>query len=105
MPPSKFEIHACNSYRRASEYICLENGKSLLDVVKECRKGSLKTLEETIQSVIGPVPVKKSLFCRDCKGELSHANLNIETCPLTIVIKRYVLTAIARVFCCNTSWK
>ncbi|XP_015056110.1 uncharacterized protein LOC107002562 [Solanum pennellii] len=68
VPPSKFEIHACNSYRRASEYICLENGKSLLDVVKECRKGSLKTLEETIQSVIGPVPVKKSLFCRDCKG-------------------------------------
>ncbi|XP_059296289.1 uncharacterized protein LOC132049482 isoform X1 [Lycium ferocissimum] len=68
VPPSKFEIHACNSYRRASEYICLENGKSLLDVVKECRKGSLKTLEETIQSVIGPFPVKRSLICRDCKG-------------------------------------
>ncbi|KAF3682542.1 putative transcription factor MYB48-like [Capsicum annuum] len=68
IPPSKFEIHACNSYRRASEYICLENGKSLLDVVKECSKGSLKTLEETIQSVIGPVPMKKSLICRDCKG-------------------------------------
>ncbi|KAK4377719.1 hypothetical protein RND71_004015 [Anisodus tanguticus] len=68
VPPSKFEIHACNSYRRASEYICLENGKSLLDVVKECRKGSLKTLEETIQSVIGPVSVKRSLICRDCKG-------------------------------------
>ncbi|XP_016475395.2 uncharacterized protein LOC107797055 [Nicotiana tabacum] len=68
VPPSKFEIHACNSYRRASEYICLENGKSLLDVVKECKKGSLKTLEETIQSVIGPVPVKKNLICRNCKG-------------------------------------
>ncbi|XP_019234167.1 PREDICTED: uncharacterized protein LOC109214681 isoform X2 [Nicotiana attenuata] len=68
VPPSKFEIHACNSYRRASEYICLENGKSLLDVVKECKKGSLKTLEETIQSVIGPVPVKKNLICPNCKG-------------------------------------
>ncbi|CAN4118882.1 unnamed protein product [Withania somnifera] len=68
VPPSKFEIHACNSYRRASEYICLENGKSLLDVVKECRKVPLKTLEETIQGVIGPVPVKKTLICRDCKG-------------------------------------
>ncbi|XP_009796874.1 uncharacterized protein LOC107831397 isoform X2 [Nicotiana tabacum] len=68
VPPSKFEIHACNSYRRASEYICLENGKSLLDVVKECKKGSLKTLEETIQSIIGPVPVKKNLICPNCKG-------------------------------------
>lgn len=68
VPPCQFEIHACKSYRRASQYICLENGKSLLDVVKECRKSSVKTLEETIQNIIGPMPVKESVICRNCSG-------------------------------------
>ncbi|KAL2481331.1 Acyl-CoA N-acyltransferase with RING/FYVE/PHD-type zinc finger domain [Abeliophyllum distichum] len=68
VPPCQFEIHACKSYRRASQYICLENGKSLLDVVKECRKSSLKTLEDTIQNFIGPMPVKESVTCRNCAG-------------------------------------
>ncbi|XP_057779274.1 uncharacterized protein LOC130997863 isoform X2 [Salvia miltiorrhiza] len=68
VPPCQFEIHACKSYRRASQYICLENGKSLLDVVKECRKSSVKTLEETIQNFIGPMPVKESVICRNCSG-------------------------------------
>ncbi|KAL3839722.1 hypothetical protein ACJIZ3_024313 [Penstemon smallii] len=68
VPPCQFEIHACKSYRRASQYICLENGKSLLDVVKECRKSSVKTLEETIQNFIGPLPVKESIICRNCQG-------------------------------------
>ncbi|KAK6140036.1 hypothetical protein DH2020_026252 [Rehmannia glutinosa] len=68
VPPSQFEVHACRSYRRASQYICLENGKSLLDVVKECRKSSVKTLEETIQNFIGPIPVKESFICSNCEG-------------------------------------
>ncbi|EYU41581.1 hypothetical protein MIMGU_mgv1a001359mg [Erythranthe guttata] len=68
VPPCQFEIHACKSYRRASQYICLENGKSLLDVVKECRKSSVKSLEETIQNFIGPMPVKESVICRNCEG-------------------------------------
>ncbi|KAL3628427.1 hypothetical protein CASFOL_027473 [Castilleja foliolosa] len=68
VPPCQFEIHACKSYRRASQYICLENGKSLLDVVKECRKSSLKTLEDTIQNIIGPMPLKESVICSNCKG-------------------------------------
>ncbi|KAL6574913.1 hypothetical protein OROMI_012198 [Orobanche minor] len=68
VPACQFEIHACKSYRRASQYICLENGKSLLDVVKECRKSSVKTLEETIQNFIGPMPVKESVICSNCKG-------------------------------------
>ena len=69
VPPCQFEIHACKSYRRASQYICLENGMSLLDVVKECRKSSVKTLEETIQNFIGPIPVKESVICRNCSGK------------------------------------
>ncbi|XP_073150225.1 uncharacterized protein [Henckelia pumila] len=68
VPPCQFEIHACKSYRRASQYICLENGKSLLDVVKECRKSSVKTLEEAIHKFVGPMPVKESVICMNCRG-------------------------------------
>lgn len=68
VPPCQFEIHACKSYRRASQYICFENGKSLLDVVKECRKSSRKSLEETIHNFVGPMPVKESVVCRNCNG-------------------------------------
>ncbi|EPS67073.1 hypothetical protein M569_07705, partial [Genlisea aurea] len=68
VPPCQFEIHACRSYRRASQYICLENGKSLLDVVKECRKSSIKSLEETLQDFVGPMPVKESVICHNCGG-------------------------------------
>lgn len=39
-------------------------------MVKECRKCSLNALEETIQSFIGPTPVKETIVCQNCKGEL-----------------------------------
>ncbi|KAA8518665.1 hypothetical protein F0562_016139 [Nyssa sinensis] len=66
--PCKFEIHACKTYRRAAQYICLENGKSLLQVVEACKKSPLDTLEETIQSFIGSLPVRESMICQNCKG-------------------------------------
>ncbi|CAA0830346.1 Acyl-CoA N-acyltransferase with RING/FYVE/PHD-type zinc finger domain [Striga hermonthica] len=67
VPPCQFEIHASKSYRRASQYICFENGKSLLEVVKECRKSTVKALEQTIRNFVGPFPVKESVICSSCK--------------------------------------
>ncbi|XP_075502251.1 uncharacterized protein LOC142540168 isoform X1 [Primulina tabacum] len=79
VPPCKFEIHACKSYRRASQYVCLENCKSLLDIVKECRKASVKALEETVQNFIGPMPVKESFICHSCKETfLATSPANVE---------------------------
>ncbi|KAL3327696.1 hypothetical protein AABB24_035392 [Solanum stoloniferum] len=75
VPPGKFEIHACKTYRRASQYICLENGKNLLDVVKECRKGSLKNLEATIRSFIGPIPMKENIICQNCNGSFAATSV------------------------------
>ncbi|KAK4343079.1 hypothetical protein RND71_038895 [Anisodus tanguticus] len=75
VPPCKFEIHACKTYRRASQYICLENGKSLLDVVKECRKGSLKQLEATIRSFIGPIHVKENIICQNCNESFAATSV------------------------------
>ncbi|KAK4776103.1 hypothetical protein SAY87_024064 [Trapa incisa] len=68
IPPSQFEIHACNVYRRAAQYICLENGKSLLDVLKTCRRVPVNMLEGTVQRIIHSLPVEKNFTCRACRG-------------------------------------
>ncbi|PPD90041.1 hypothetical protein GOBAR_DD13037 [Gossypium barbadense] len=68
VPPSQFEIHACKQYKRAAQYICFENGKSLLEVLRACRRGPLHTLEATIQNIIRAVPEQKCFTCRRCKG-------------------------------------
>ncbi|XP_073066699.1 uncharacterized protein [Primulina eburnea] len=88
VPPCQFEIHACKSYRRASQYICLENGKSLLDVVKECRKSSVKTLEETFHKFVGPMPVKESVICMNCQGSFLATALEVEpVCDSCMIIE------------------
>lgn len=48
-------------------------------MVKECRKGSLKNLETTVRSFIGPIPVKENIICLNCNGEFSYVNLNMVT--------------------------
>ncbi|XP_024022980.1 uncharacterized protein LOC21405419 [Morus notabilis] len=67
IPPSQFEIHACKQYRRAAQYICLENGRSLLDLLKTCRGVPLHTLEATVQSFISSSPEEKYITCKKCK--------------------------------------
>ncbi|KAK4432495.1 Chromodomain-helicase-DNA-binding protein 4 [Sesamum alatum] len=64
----EFEIHACNTYRCASRHICFENGKSLLDVVKNVRSSSVMPLEEAVQSYAGPATVKERIICQKCNG-------------------------------------
>lgn len=68
VPPSAFEVHACKVYKRASQYICFENGKSLLEVVKSCNMYSLKTLATDIQNIVGPLIRKEIIICQSCKG-------------------------------------
>ncbi|XP_062117407.1 uncharacterized protein LOC133831216 [Humulus lupulus] len=67
IPPSQFEIHACRQYRRAAQYICLENGRSLLDLLKACRGAPLHTLEATVQSFISSSPEEKYFTCEKCR--------------------------------------
>ncbi|KAL5546009.1 hypothetical protein UlMin_005696 [Ulmus minor] len=67
LPPSQFEIHACKQYRRAAQYICLENGRSLLDLLKACRVSPLHTLESTVQSFLSSSPDEKYFTCEKCK--------------------------------------
>ncbi|XP_043815365.1 uncharacterized protein LOC110620863 isoform X2 [Manihot esculenta] len=68
IPPSQFEIHAIKQYRRAAQYICFENGKSLLDVLNACRSSPLDSLEATIHNAISGSPKEKTFTCKRCKG-------------------------------------
>ncbi|KAK7396614.1 hypothetical protein VNO78_17742 [Psophocarpus tetragonolobus] len=68
IPPSQFEIHACKQYRRATQYICLENGKSLLDLLRACRGATLQTLEATVQNFVYSPPEERYFTCKRCKG-------------------------------------
>ncbi|VFQ59417.1 unnamed protein product [Cuscuta campestris] len=92
LSPCKFEIHARKSYKRASQYIFFENGKSLLDLVKECRKCSLETLEETIQSCIGLPCLQESEetnLCQKCKGPLlATSAAKHPLCHLCLIVTR-----------------
>jgi hypothetical protein len=65
---SKFEIHACKQYRRASQYICFENGKSLLDVLNISRNTPLHALEATILDAVDYASKEKRFTCKRCKG-------------------------------------
>ncbi|KAL2933418.1 Increased DNA methylation 1 [Bienertia sinuspersici] len=71
IPPSLFEIHACNTYKRAVQYIYLDNGRSLIHILKTCKSTRLNTLEATIHNAIGPLPEKKVLICQNCSESFS----------------------------------
>ncbi|CAN8287420.1 unnamed protein product [Cochlearia groenlandica] len=75
---SKFEIHASKQYRRASQYICFENGKSLLDILKICRNAPLHALEARVLDAVGSVSREKDFTCKICKS----------VCPLSSIGRR-----------------
>ncbi|KMT06448.1 hypothetical protein BVRB_7g161170 [Beta vulgaris subsp. vulgaris] len=77
IPPSLFEIHACNKYKRAAQYIYLENGRSLIQILKACKSTRLDTLEATVQNAIGPLPEKKFIICENCKEP--YSSMDAET--------------------------
>lgn len=68
MTPALFELHAGSSNKRPPEYIYLENGSTLRDVMNTCSNVPLDTLEEAVQKVLGGFTMKKSTFCFNCRG-------------------------------------
>ncbi|KAF5751582.1 putative protein binding protein [Tripterygium wilfordii] len=71
--PTVFELHAGSANKRPPEYIYLENGNTLRDVMNACKDASLQMLGEAIRNVVGCSSVKKSTFCLNCRGSLSEA--------------------------------
>ncbi|KAJ9559342.1 hypothetical protein OSB04_013956 [Centaurea solstitialis] len=84
--PSQFEMHACKSYRHAIKHICLENGKSLLEVIEVCKASASKTLEEAFQAVISSFPEKGPSMCTRCKGSFEPSSTgNLLICDSCVV--------------------
>lgn len=66
--PNQFELHAGSANKRPPDYIFLENGKSLRDIMTACKNANPKYLEVTILNAISSSTEKKLAFCVECKG-------------------------------------
>ena len=64
-----FEQHASSTNKRPPEYILLESGCTLRDVMNAFNETSYDTLEERLRLLVGP-DFKKSSVCFGCQGLL-----------------------------------
>ncbi|XP_059626948.1 uncharacterized protein LOC132269709 [Cornus florida] len=71
--PNQFELHASSSNKRPPEYIYLENGNTLRDVLNACKDAPMDMLEVTIQNTIGCSSGNKPTICLNCKGSIPEA--------------------------------
>ncbi|XP_065866066.1 uncharacterized protein [Euphorbia lathyris] len=72
--PASFELHAGSANKRPPEYIYLENGNTLRDVMNACKDASLETLDEALRLSIGCSSLGKSIFCLNCRGSNKVVN-------------------------------
>ncbi|CAN4120404.1 unnamed protein product [Withania somnifera] len=63
--PNQFELHANSANKRPPEYIYLENGRSLRDVLNMCKDAPSDEVEIVIKNAIGSADAK--LFSSACK--------------------------------------
>ncbi|CAA0840148.1 Acyl-CoA N-acyltransferase with RING/FYVE/PHD-type zinc finger domain [Striga hermonthica] len=70
--PNVFEMHAKSGNKRPPEYIYLENGKSLRDVLDACKTNESESLALVIQNAIGHLDFTTAL-CINCKGLIPEA--------------------------------
>ncbi|WVZ78339.1 hypothetical protein U9M48_026069 [Paspalum notatum var. saurae] len=69
--PYYFEVHAGSTKKHPSDYIFLENGNNLHDVLRACINATLDMLGSAIQKAIGPTPQKRTFRCQACKSSFS----------------------------------
>ncbi|XP_010510707.1 PREDICTED: uncharacterized protein LOC104786928 [Camelina sativa] len=67
--PGMFEVHASSTNKRPPEYILLESGFTIRDVMNACKQNPLATLEEKLRAVVGPT-LRKSSLCLNCQGPM-----------------------------------
>jgi hypothetical protein len=68
--PYYFEVHAGSTKKHPSDYIFLENGNNLHDVLRACTNATLDMLEPAIRKAIGPAPQERIFRCKSCKSLL-----------------------------------
>ncbi|PON71192.1 Autoimmune regulator [Trema orientale] len=86
--PTVFELHASSSNKRPPEYIYLDNGSTLRDVMNACQNSPLVSLEEAVKraigcSYIGSIPKapdgKSTLLCNSCMQLKESQSNMVET--------------------------
>ncbi|KAJ4979324.1 hypothetical protein NE237_010104 [Protea cynaroides] len=72
--PIHFELHAGSLNKRPADYIYLENGNNLRDVMNACKNAPSDLLEATIRRACSSSPVKDAIvrqkeatICQNCK--------------------------------------
>nr|KYP68613.1 hypothetical protein KK1_022246 [Cajanus cajan] len=80
--PTVFELHAGSSNKRPPEYIFLENGNTLRDVMNMFLNIPLRTLEEALQRILGAFIFKKSKFCVNCRDVNVVSRLFCNSCTM-----------------------
>ncbi|XP_073040451.1 uncharacterized protein [Primulina eburnea] len=66
--PNQFELHAGSGNKRPPEYIYLENGKNLRDVLNACKVEHSDSLEVVIRNFIGRAELRPPASSLKCKG-------------------------------------
>ncbi|KAL6873510.1 hypothetical protein ACP4OV_013592 [Aristida adscensionis] len=69
--PYYFEVHAGSTKKHPSDYIFLDNGNNLHDILRACANATLDTLDSAILKAIGPAPQKRKFTCKTCKSSFS----------------------------------
>ncbi|CAL8161583.1 unnamed protein product [Prunus armeniaca] len=68
--PAVFELHAGSSNKRPPDYIYLENGNTLRDVMTVCQNSPLGILEEAVRLAVGCSSINKCTICLNCKESI-----------------------------------
>ncbi|KAK4255169.1 hypothetical protein QN277_008199 [Acacia crassicarpa] len=87
--PTVFELHAGSANKRPPEYIYLENGNTLRDVMNTCSSVAMDVLEESVQKILGDFTFKKSAICLNCTEAMSQAGKGCSRllCDTCVVFK------------------
>ncbi|KAK9124069.1 hypothetical protein Sjap_013671 [Stephania japonica] len=77
--PFQFEKHAGSANKHPAEYIYLDNGNSLRDVLNACKDAPLDSLEAAIERTISPSAVRNPTICQNCKEPLPASHITKTT--------------------------
>ncbi|KAG9442260.1 hypothetical protein H6P81_018114 [Aristolochia fimbriata] len=88
--PYQFEKHAGSLKKRSAEYIYLENGRTVRDILNVCNNAPLDMLEATIQGAISSTSVERMKKCQSCKEyiKLAEARTSMPLCSRCLGSKR-----------------
>ncbi|KAI4383773.1 hypothetical protein MLD38_009573 [Melastoma candidum] len=72
--PTVFELHAGSPNKRPPEYIYLDSGRTLRDVMNAVKNSSANTIEQAVRAVIGSDVLNSCSVCLSCRGRMTNVD-------------------------------